>query len=213
MAPLDVEAMVTGKSDVYTKVGTTVILYSHPERYFSFTMNNDLNVAMARVSGNMGFEYSPRLFGVYLGYPEMLGGNIAGFRLGMGVGFIVDDDAQSLIRMRMELGLDKEVDISIVYLRGHLYAVADGAYYFGGDAADSIILELYLKGGINGGIRVAGKRYNIIGFYLDTNGKLTAAYPYDSWDLAASCKVSYSLDLWLVSVEGSVQASFDTRIG
>jgi len=73
-------------------------------------------------------------------------------------------------------------------------------------------LELYLKGGIEGGIVVDDRRFNIISFYLDARGSLEAQSPFDSWWLAASCKVSYSLDLWLFEVEGSVNASFDTRI-
>lgn len=207
--PLGVSAMIGG--DGYTKVGSVAIAYSHPERYFSFSMTLDrIDVAVAAVSGSLGFEYSPRLFGVYLGYPETLAGNIAVFRLGMGVGFCIDEGGDSLIRLKMELGLEKSVNISIVYLHGYLYAGVDGAYYF---ASDRITLELYLKGGINGGIRVAGKSFNIINFYLDARGKLEAVPPYTAWDLRASCKVSYSLDLWLTEVEGSVSASFDTRLG
>ena len=131
----------------------------------------------------------------------------------MGAAYIVDDNADSLVLMRMEYGYDVAVDIDIVYLRGYLYAGAEGAYYFGGPNANRIALEIYLRGGINGGIRALGKRYDIIGFYLDALGSLTSAAPYTSWDLACSCKVSYSLDLWLFSAEGSVNASFDTKIG
>jgi hypothetical protein len=74
------------------------------------------------------------------------------------------------------------------------------------------VLELYLKGGIEGGIIVAGDRYNIIGFYLDARGRLESR-ANDAWLLYCSCEVSYSLDLWLFSVEGSVSASFDTTVG
>ena len=161
----------------------------------------------------MGFEYSPRVFGVYLGYPEMLGGRIGVMRVGMGVGYLAEDDAGRMIRMRAEFGYDANVDISIVYLRAYLYAGADGAYYFGGSDADKIILELYLKGGVDGGIRALGRRYNIISFYLDANGKMTASQPYTSWLLEASCKVSYSLDVWVHSFDGTVTARFDKRLG
>ena len=211
--PLKVEAMVQGDSDIYTKVGTAALLYSHPERYFSFSTIIDLNVAVAQVGGTLGFEYSPRVFGVYLGYPEMLGGRIGVMRVGMGVGYLAEDDAGRMIRMRAEFGYDANVDISIVYLRAYLYAGADGAYYFGGSDADKIILELYLKGGVDGGIRALGRRYNIISFYLDANGKMTAKSPYDSWLLEASCKVSYSLDVWVHSFDGTVTARFDKRLG
>ena len=210
--PLDVESMVTSNKP-FTKVGTVVILYSHPERYFSFSTIIDLKVAVAQVGGTLGFEYSPRLFGVYIGYPEMLGGRIGVMRVGMGVGYIAPDDAQRMISVRAEYGYDAKVDISIVYLRAYLYAGADGAYYFGGPEADKIILEIYLKGGVEGGIRALGRRYNIINFYLNAQGKMTAAYPYTYWQLEASCKVSYSLDVWVHSFEGTVTASFDTSLG
>jgi len=206
--PLDVSAMV-GVSE-YTFVGSAAITYSHPERYFSFSMTvNEIDVVAAKVSGSLGFEFSPRLFGVYLGYPETLSGNFAIFHVGIGLGLRIDQDGASLIQAKMEFGLEKDVQVAIVYLKGYLYAGADGAYYFD---SDKIALELYLKGGINGGIKVAGKRYNIIGFYLDARGKLEAVPPYDAWDLRASCRVSYSLDLWLTEIEGSVNASFDTTI-
>ncbi len=210
--PLKVDSMVTNSSP-YTPVGSVVILYSHPERYFSFNVTVDLKVAMAQVGGSIGFEYSPRLFGVYIGYPEMLGGRIGISHIKMGVGYIAENDVQRLIRIRAEYGYNIDVDISIVYLRAFLYAGIDGTYAFGGEDADKIILELYLKGGIEGGIRALGRRYNIISFYLDANGKMTASYPYTYWLIEASCKVSYSLDVWVHSFEGSVTAKFDTRVG
>lgn len=210
--PLDIVSMVSSGSP-YTKVGSVVILYSHPERYFSFSVTVDLNVALARVGGTLGFEYSPSLFGIYIGYPEMLGGRIGSMRVGMGVGYIAEDDLQRLIRIRAEYGYDIDVDISIVFLRAYLYAGIDGSYLFGGTDADKIILELYLNGGINGGIRALGRRYNIISFYLDARGKMTASEPYTHWLIEASCKVSYSLDVWVHSFEGSVTAKFDTKLG
>ncbi len=209
--PLDVGAILDS-GDSYTKIGSADITYSHPDRYFSFGMTLDgIDVMVAKVGGSLGFEYSPRLFGVYLGYPETLAGNIAIFRVGVGLGFRIDQDGASLVRAKLELGLEKEVNVAIVYLRGYLYAGADGGYYFEG--ADRLTLELYLKGGVQGGIKVKGKRFNIIGFYLDARGNLESTSPFDSWMLGASCKVSYSLDLWLFEVEGSVNAKFDTKIG
>ena len=207
--PLSLSSLIGGDGG-FTKVGSASIRYSHPDRYFSFSITLDrINLFLAEVGGSLGFEYSPRLFGVYLGYPETLAGNIGIFHLGMGAGFRIDEDGDSMVQAKMELGLDKTMEIAIVYLRGYLYAGADGAYYF---ADNSFTLELYLKGGIEGGIKVGKKRFNIISFYLDARGMLGSAYPFDSWSLACSCTVSYSLDLWLFEVEGSVNASFDTSI-
>lgn len=209
--PLDISAMVSNESDAFYKVGSTEIIYSHPQKYFSFNMTLDrIDVAIAAVGGSLGFEYSPKLFGVYLGYPETLSGNIGIFHLGMGVGFRVDQEGDSLIKFKVEAGLTKTMDISIVYLRGYIIVGVEGAYYFG---PAEISLELYLKGGLEGGIRVGGSEYNIISFHLDARGKLRSAKPYNHWNLEASCKVSYSLDLWLVSVSGSVTADFATEFG
>lgn len=207
--PLDVSSMLGG--DGFKKVGTAVIHYSHPDRYFSFSMTLDgIDLVMAKVSGSLGFEYSPRLFGVYLGYPETLAGNIGIYHVGAGVGFRIDKDGDSMIQAKIELGLERDVNVSIVYLRGYLYAGADGAFYF---LDNTFSLELYLKGGIEGGIKVGSKRFNIIGFYLDARGKLVSSSPYKKWDLSCSCKVSYSLDLWVCSVEGTVTAKFDQTLG
>jgi hypothetical protein len=207
--PLDVSAIVGGSA--YRKVGSVEMKYRHNDRYFSFSMTLDrINLILATVSGSMGFEYSPSLFGVYLGYPETMVGNISIFHVGAGVGFRIDDNGTSMVQAKMELGLEKDITVSIVYLRGYLYAGVDGSYYFE-DA--TINLELYLKGGLEGGIKVKGKRFNIISFYLDARGSVSSSSPYTSWMLRCSCEVSYSLDLWLFSVEGSVSASFDTTLG
>lgn len=214
--PLDIKSIVNGNPSRY--IGKAVIQYRHPERYFSFNLTFEkMNLVLFDFSGSLGFEYSPRLFGVQIGYPETL---VTNFQLGpipvhvgAGLAYRIDEDSASMVRAKFEFGLEKDINIAIVYLRGYIYAGADGAYYFDGPDADRIALELYLKGGINGGIRAAGKRFDIISFYLDARGNLAAASPYTAWDLECSCKVSYSLDLWLVSVEGSVNARFDTTIG
>jgi PKD repeat protein len=205
--PLKVSAMVGGGSP-YTEVGTVVILYSHPERYFSMSMFYDMELIMVKAHGEIGLEYSPRLFGVYVGYPEMLQGRLGFFGAGVGVGFIIDDDGESLIAAKLELGYDAEVNVSIVYIRGYVYAGAGATYRFDAKELD---LELWLRGGIQGGIKVKGKRFNIISFHLDAKGNLISSPPFDSWLLKASCKVSYSLDLWLTSYEGTVTAKFDKR--
>jgi len=207
--PLDVAGMIAG--DGFKKVGSVAITYSHPERYFSFTITIDnIDLVAASVGGSIGFEFSPHLFGVYLGYPETLAGSLSFFRVGIGFGFRVDTEGGSLIKAKIEFGFDKSAEFFIVYLRGYLYVGADGTYYFDGPQGGKFILELYLKGGIEGGIIVAGDKYNIISFYLDARGRLESMPPSDDWKLYCSCTVSYSLDLWLFSVEGSVSASFDT---
>lgn len=118
-----------------------------------------------------------------------------------------------MVQAKFEFGLKKRIDIAIVYLHGYIYAGADGAYYWGGTNGNRISLDLYLKGGINGGIRALGKEFSIINFYLDAHGTLVSGGGFSTWELGCSCTVGYSLDLWLTEIEGSVNANFSTTIG
>ena len=176
-----------------------------------------VGIVLFDFSGSMGMEYSPKLFGVRIGYPETLATNFQlgpfPVRVGMGLGFRIDQENESMVQAKLEFGLEKNLEISIVYLHGYIYAGADGAYYWGGPHGNRIVLDLYLKGGINGGIRAFGKRYDIISFYLDAHGTLASGNNFKSWELGCRCTVGYSLDLWLTEIEGSVTASFDTTIG
>lgn len=129
----------------------------------------------------------------------------------------MDTEGFSLIKAKLEFGFDQSVEAFIVYLRGYLYVGVDGVYYFGydqdGDGSNDgskFVLELYLKGGIEGGIIVGGEKFQIIGFYLNALGRLESIPPSDDWLLYCTCEVSFCLDLWLFSVEGTVEASFDT---
>ncbi len=211
--PLSIESISTGKPDKF--MGKAAISYRHPERYLSFTMTLDrINLILAEVGGSLGFEYSPSLFGVYLGYPETLAGNIGIFHVGAGVGFRYDWEKDAgMVQAKMEFGLEKSMNIAIVYIRGYLYAGADGMYYWTPEGS-SIRLTLYLRGGIEGGVKVAGKRFKVIGFYLDAQGTLASRYPgYDKWDLACTASISYCVDVFLYECEGSVTADFATTIG
>jgi hypothetical protein len=221
--PLDVEVILNPMSDGFKHVGDVSILYSHPERYFSFSMTlNEIDMVAIKLSGSLGFEFSPKLFGVYVGYPETLAGNVGIYRVGLGLGFRLSDDGANIIKAKVEFGFERSIDVSIVYLRGFIYAGADGGYYAqydqDGDGeydGPKFILTLYLKGGLEGGIKVGGKRYNIISFYLDARGtieSMPAKNKPDEWKLTCSAKVSYSLNLFLFSVSGSVSAKFDTTL-
>ena len=219
--PLDIEVILNPNSDGFRHVGDVEILYSHPERYFSFNMTlNEIDMIAIKLSGSLGFEFSPKLFGVYVGYPETLAGNVGIYRVGLGLGFRLADDGANIIKGKIEFGFERSVEVSIVYLRGYLYAGADGGYYakYGQDengegGGPKFILTLYLKGGLEGGIKVSGKRFNIINMYLDARGTIESIPPpKDEWQLTCSAKVSYSLNLFLFSVSGSVSASFDTTL-
>jgi len=213
--PLDIKSIVDGNPSRH--VGRAVIQYRHPDRYFSFKMTFDsMNIVIFDFGGSLGLEYSPRLFGVQIGYPETLYTNFQlgpiPVHVGAGLGFRIDQDNESMVQAKLEFGLEKEIKVAIVYLHGYIYAGADGAYYWGGPDGSRITLDIYLKGGINGGIEAFDKRYDIISFYLDAHGTLASGGDFKSWEIGCSCTVGYSLDLWLVEIEGSVNASFDTRI-
>ena len=211
--PLDVKSMIEGKPE--KRIGSVAIMYRHPDRYFSFSITLDqIDVVAAKVSGSLGFEFSPNLFGISIGYPETLAGNVAIFRVGVGVGFRIDSQEGMLIKAKMEMGLEKSVTVAIVYLKGYLYAGAEGAVHFdSGPIPDSMMLALYLKGGIKGGVTALGKSYDIINLYLDARGELWM-YPGSMvWELECTAKVGYSLNLFLVKLNGSVSASFNTTIG
>jgi len=214
--PLDIRSLVTGNPSRH--VGEADLQYRHSDRYFSFNKTFErMNIVIFDFGGSMGFEYSPRLFGVRIGYPETLFTNFQlgpiPVRVGAGLGFLIDQDNESMVQAKLEFGLEKRIDIAIVYLHGYIYAGADGAYYWGDPDGSRILLDLYLKGGINGGIRAFGEEFDIISFYLDAHGTLASGAGFRTWELGCSCTVSYSLDLWLAEIEGSVNASFDTTIG
>jgi hypothetical protein len=210
--PLSIQSIVKGKPDKF--MGKAAISYRHQDRYLSFSMTLErINVVLAELGGSLGFEYSPSLFGVYLGYPETLAGNVGIFHVGAGVGFRYDWEKEAgMIQAKMEFGLEKSINIAIVYLKGYLYAGADGAYYWSPDGS-SISLTLYLKGGIEGDVKVGGKRFQVIGFYLDAQGTLASSPGFDKWNLSCSASVSYCVDVFLFEVEGSVTADFATTIG
>ena len=213
--PLDIQSIVNGNPTKH--MGKAVIQYRHPDQYFSFNMTFDrVRIVLFDFGGSMGMEYSPRLFGVQIGYPETLFTNFQlgplPVRVGVGLGFRIDQDSESMVQAKFEFGLEKDIKVAIVYLHGYIYTGADGAYYWNGPDGNRISLDLYLKGGINGGIRAFGKRYNIINFYLDARGTLVSGGDFNSWEIGCRCTVGYSLDLWLAEIEGSVSASFDTTI-
>lgn len=218
--PLDVEMILNPNSDGFRHVGDVDILYSHPDRYFSFNMTlNEIDMLSIKLSGSLGFEFSPKLFGVSIGYPETLVGNIHIYHVGLGLRFRLDEDGANIIRAKVEFGFEKSINVFIVYLRGYIYAGADGGYYAqydenGDNVPDGpkFILVLYLKGGLEGGIKVAGRRFNIIHMSLDAKGSLETIPPDNDWKLACSVKVSYSHRVFLFKISGSVNVKFDTTL-
>ena len=206
--PLNPGAILKEKPDPYTEVGTCVIMYNHPARNFSINVDINFKVIAIEVTGNINMQWNPRLFGIYIGYPEMLTAIVPGFKAGAGFAFQAGKE-DSFIAAKMKLNWTYDVNLGIVFLGGFIEGGIEGEYHFAGDHKGDLTLELWLKGGIKGGIWFFGRR-NIINFYLGAEGRLTRTASSNKWNLYASCEVGYSVSLFIASIHGSVHCSFDT---
>lgn len=199
--PLDFEELVTHGDFTYT--GYTRIGYYHPQRLFQFdSVIEEMKTYSLTVSGEVGCEMNPVFWEVRIGYPDALEAKGTGlFESGFGIMFRsseVPDD--SYIRAKIYFNFDAEGNISIVYVRAFLYAGAEGYYDID---AEKFVLDTWLSGGVEGGIKVAGKRYNIISLMLSANGQIIGQSG-QGWALGATAQIYYSLDLWVKEYEGSV---------
>ena len=193
--------------DAFTKIGSVIIMYNHPARHFSINVDLEYKVMAIEIYGNINLQWNPKLFGVYIGYPEMLTAKIPMFKAGAGFAFQAGDE-ESFVAARVKLNWKFDADIGIVYLGGYIEGGADGKYIFDGPESGSFSLKIYLKGGMKGGIWFFGRR-DIISFYLNAQGSLNKRANQD-WKLKASCEVGYSISLFIDSISGSVHVGFDT---
>ena len=135
----------------------------------------------------------------------MLTAKIPKFKAGAGFAFQAAKD-DSFVAAKIMLGWRYDADIGIVYIGGYIEGEASGEYHFKGASAGSFDLDVYITGGIKGGIRFRG-RHDIISLYVNAQGSLSKRSE-GNWRLKGSCKVGYSLDLFLGSISGSVTADF-----
>jgi PKD repeat protein len=206
--PLDPTAIFKDSHDFYTKVGSCIIMYNHPARNFSLNVDLDYRVVGIEVYGSISMQWNPTLFGIYIGYPEMLTAKVPGFKAGAGFAFQAGKE-DSFIAAKMMLGWSYDADIGIIYIGGYIEGGVGGEYHFAGENKGNLELELWLKGGIKGGIWFFGRR-DIINFYLGAEGKLLRTASSNEWRLAASCEVGYSVSLFVASISGSAHVSFNT---
>jgi hypothetical protein len=151
------------------------------------------------VSGDIGFDMCPSYWELRLGYPDALSTNVYGSVAWFGLGIRSSDIDQSFIKAQAGFGYDTgDVTIGIVYVRGYLYAGGDGEYVFDDG---SILLHVFIEGGIEGGVKVSGKRFRVISLMLRADGTLVRS---DSWSLSAQARIHYCVDLWLTDISGSV---------
>jgi hypothetical protein len=199
--PLDIEELVTEGNFTYT--GYTRLGYYHPQRLFQFdSVIEEMQTYSLTVSGSVGCEMNPVYWEVRIGYPDALEAKASNLlNAGFGIMFRSSDiPDDSYIKARFYFNFDAEGNISIVYVRAWLHAGAEGLYEFD---SKRFVLDVWLEGGVEGGIKVKGKRYNIIHVMLGANGQIIGQAGQD-WQLSANAHIYYSLDLWLTEIDGSV---------
>jgi len=195
----------------FNLVAAASLCYSHPERYFAVsTTIKNIPFLIFDVSGSIGFEVGlrPMVFGVYVGYPETLKlGKILGVaELGAGFCFKVGD-GDDFVMIKVEAGMDVNIDLSIIYARGYMKFGAEGNFIFRSGNANYYELVLWIKGEIKGGIRAFSKEWNIIRLYADARGVLAKGSLTDSNDTklhaTADIKIGYHLNVLIGSISGS----------
>lgn len=206
--PLDIGALI-GDGDPYTEIGKAVIRYNHPDRHFAINMELSARLLIVSITGDLGLEYNPKVFGVYIGYPDMLRGQVGPYGVGVALVLRHEKGEDFYAMAKSEFFFDYDANIKIVFIRGYIYAGAEGSYYFD---KKELSLGARLEGGISGGIKAKGKRFNIISFYLGAQGDMVSRAPFKSWDVSAKCKVSYHLNLYLCKISGSVNANISTTL-
>jgi hypothetical protein len=206
-APTDVVKIATGGGFSY--VGSARISYYHSLELLQFSlMLRDFPMMGSEVTGDLGFDMCPTYWEVRIGYPETLTAKAAGlYGYGFGIAYRDSDlPDDSYIRAKLLFDFDTgDVSIWPVYVRAYLNAGAEGQYFFD---SNTLILDVWLHGGAEGGIKAFGRKYAIIHLMIDATGRLTNAG--GGWDLQAHVSVYYSLDLWLDEIEGSVDWNIHT---
>jgi len=203
---------------VATYLGDVVVRYHHPNRHFSANIAFDMELVGIQITGNVGFEVSPSLFRIYVGYPDALTGSF-GFNAGTasmriavsyGLEYQIGGEHGAHARQKQRYDAEAHVNVAIVYVDVSAYIGGEGMITF---KPAAVSLEVALGGKIVGGIWFFGK-HDIIRLQLDAMGKMTAQIlPKPAWRLQASCRVSYSINLGLLgSCSGTETVSLDKTI-
>ena len=188
-----------GGSGGLKKMGDASIGYYHRQKLFKFSISlHEFGMYGLTVSGDMGFEMSPDYWEFRMGYPKMLMTRAGPYNVGFGLAIRDSDIDESYIRAKAQFGFDAQGDIGIVYVRAFLMAGGEGMY-----TANNLWLSVYLRGGVEGGVRAMGKNFKVISLMLEANGDLKKGTGGD-WSLDANARISYHVDLWLDDISGSV---------
>ncbi len=199
--PSTITSLTTGND--LKHMGTVRIGYYHKDRLFKFSLTlNDFGMYGLTVNGDVGFEMSPKYWELRIGYPNTLVAEL-GSLASAGFGLIIHTSfppSESYMKTKMFFEFDTGyVTIAIVYFRAYLSIGAEGEINI---PENYMYFTAWIKGGLEGGIKVGGKRYEIISLHLDAVGELEKRQ--SDWRLEAKVKVRYHLNLFLFDVGGSV---------
>ncbi|MGE5654744.1 MAG: hypothetical protein ACM3ZQ_10880, partial [Bacillota bacterium] len=182
------------------------ISYYHPQHRFSAVLTvpeMSLPVfSQYTVSGSMSFGVGPDYWAIALGYPELVtvGLPISGLPCELGAGFGYEyDQGHSTLKMRAMASVDTgDVSLGIVYIRA--YIRADGELIL--ELPSDFQMTVHIQGGAEGGVKLKGKRFRVIRMGLDLLGQ--GANNGGGLRVSGHARVYWSVDLWLLEVDGSV---------
>lgn len=85
-----------------------------------------------------------------------------------------------------------------MYMQAFLEAGGEGIY-----DENILWLRMYLRGGVEEGVRVLDRDYQIISLMMESKGDLIKGLTGD-WSLNANTRIGYHVDLWPDDISGSV---------
>jgi len=193
-----VQSLVSGGG--LQPMGTAKIGYYHRKKLFKFSIDLNANIfGLSSVRGGLGFEMCPNYWELRIGYPDTLIADSNMFQVGFGLAIRDSDIDNSYIKAKAHFGFDTgRVTISIVYVRAFLEVGGEGKFSSG-----CFMLNVNLRGGVQGGVCAVGQYFEVISLMLEANGELKK-YSAGGWTLDASARISYHVDLWLTDIGGSV---------
>lgn len=199
--PTTIDALVTGDESKLDEMGVVRMGYYHKDRLFKFSLSlNDAGMYGITVNGDMGFDMCPDYWELRMGYPKALQANVSNYA-SVWFGLIIRSSSidESFIKAQTGFSFDTgDVTLGIVFLRAYLAVGGEGYYNFD---SGSLYLHVFLRGGVEGGVKAMGKRFRVINLMLEADGTLQKS---SSWKLDASARIYYHVDLWLTDIGGSV---------
>lgn len=199
--PTTIDALVTGDESKLSEMGVIRMGYYHKDRLFKFSLSlNDAGMYGITVNGDMGFDMCPDYWELRMGYPKALQANVSNYA-SMWFGLVIRSSSidESYIKAQTGFSFDTgDITLGIVFLRAYLAVGGEGYYNFD---SESLYLHVYLRGGVEGGVKAMGKRFRVINLMLEADGTLQKS---SNWRLDASARIYYHVDLWLTDIGGSV---------